>query len=190
MRHPPRCGVGRVSSSPSPRRGTRAIAIASTNTATRAADSFLFNTCPLLGNIRAIGVPRGQVSNKPKGGGGRKAAVGDRPLLAGVVRSRTAASWQRNSQKTPVLSGDIGEVRMPGQGRIQPFFPRRTFEAFVRPARDIGQSTSFCPTAGCKRLLTKPHHRGRAGGEVGHKASLCLPARLGRKRAKDFSPCG
>ena len=31
--------------------------------------------------------------------------------------SRTAASWQRNSQKTPVLSGGFGEVRMPGLGR-------------------------------------------------------------------------
>lgn len=40
-----------------------------------------------------------------------------RLLLAGVVRSRTAASWQRNSQKTPVLSGGFGEVRMPGLGR-------------------------------------------------------------------------
>ena len=26
----------------------------------------------------------------------------DRPVMAGVVRSRTAASWQRNSQKAPV----------------------------------------------------------------------------------------
>lgn len=33
-------------------------------------------------------------------------------------------------------------------------------------ARGIGQSTSFCPTAGCKRLLTKPHHRGRAGARL------------------------
>ncbi len=40
-----------------------------------------------------------------------------RRLMAGVVRSRTAASWQRNSQKPPVLSGGFGEVRMPGLGR-------------------------------------------------------------------------
>jgi hypothetical protein len=41
----------------------------------------------------------------------------ERRVVAGVVRSRTAASWQRNSQKTPVLSGGFAEVRMPGQGR-------------------------------------------------------------------------
>jgi hypothetical protein len=74
---------------------------------------------------------------------------GDGLVMAGVVRSRTAASWQRNSQKTPVLSGDFGEVRMPGLGRIQPFRPGGTFEAFGRTARDIGQSTPFRPMGGC-----------------------------------------
>jgi hypothetical protein len=55
----------------------------------------------------------------------------ERLLMAGVVRSRTGASWQRNSQKTPVLSGDFGDVRMPGLGRIQPFLPRGTFQASI-----------------------------------------------------------
>ena len=39
--------------------------------------------------------------------------------MAGVARSRTAASWQRNSQKIPLLSGGFGEVRMPGLGRVE-----------------------------------------------------------------------
>ena len=55
-----------------------------------------------------------------------------RQVMAGIVRSRTAASWQRNSQMTPVLSGGFGEVRMPGLGpRIQPFLPRGTFQASI-----------------------------------------------------------
>jgi hypothetical protein len=49
---------------------------------------------------------------------------------------------------------------MTATGRIQPFRPGGTFEAFGRTARDIGQSTPFCPTAGRERLLINPHHRG------------------------------
>jgi hypothetical protein len=45
-------------------------------------------------------------------------------------------------------------------GRIQPFRPGGTFEAFGRTARDIGQSTPYCPKPGSEGLLTKSHHRG------------------------------
>lgn len=44
-------------------------------------------------------------------------------------------------------------------GRIQPFRPGGTFEAFGRTARDIGQSTPFCPKPGassCSQSLTLP----------------------------------
>ena len=46
---------------------------------------------------------------------------------------------------------------MSGVGRIQPFRPGGTFEAFGRTARDIGQTTLFCP----KRVLQqRPRSRG------------------------------
>lgn len=60
-----------------------------------------------------------------------------------------------------MASGSFPQTSTAATGRIQPFLPRGTFEAFGRTARVIGQSTPFCPKPGSKRLLTKPHHRGR-----------------------------
>ena len=53
-----------------------------------------------------------------------------------------------------------GPLRMRAGGGFgsDPAVPSpRDLPGFHRAVRDIGQSTSFCPTAGCKRLLTKPH---------------------------------
>jgi len=58
------------------------------------------------------------------------------------------------------------------QGRIQPFRPGGTFEAFGRTARDIGQSTPFRPMADSEGMLTKSHHRMRAVAKTAHKPSL------------------
>ena len=79
---------------------------------------------------------------------GRRNAYADSPS---IQRSLANGGFLQEDVAKPSIQ------RPSGLGRIQPFRPGGTFEAFGRTARDIGQSTSFCPTAGCKRLLTKPH---------------------------------
>lgn len=77
---------------------------------------------------------------------------------------------------------------MSGVGRIQPFRPGGTFEAFGRTARDIGQSTPFRPTAGCSppKVVTL----GAQQGSKLLKSSHFPPARLDLQSFQDFSPSG
>ena len=80
---------------------------------------------------------------------------------------------------------------MTALGRIQPFLPRGTFEAFGRTARDIGQTTPFRPMGGCSppkvvtlgverppKLLTNPHFSPGALGSGAFQGFLARRLKL------------
>ena len=92
---------------------------------------------------------------------GRRNAYADSPS---IQRSLANGGFLQEDVAKPSIQ------RPSGLGRIQPFRPGGTFEAFGRTARDIGQSTPFRPMGGCSppkvvtlgverppKLLTNPH---------------------------------
>ena len=85
--------------------------------------------------------------------------------------SRSASALNDRSAQRPASRPRKRRASL--QGRIQPFRPGGTFEAFGRTARDIGQSTPFRPKQDSEGLLTECHHRGRAAAKTAHKPSLC-----------------
>ena len=78
---------------------------------------------------------------------------------------------------------------MTATGRIQPFRPGGTFEAFGRTAHDIGQTTPYCPKQDSEGLLTESHHRGRAAAKTAHKPSLFPRRASDVQGVTDFLPC-
>ena len=79
---------------------------------------------------------------------GRRNAYADSPS---IQRSLANGGFLQEDVAKPSIQ------RPSGLGRIQPFRPGGTFEAFGRTARDIGQSTLFRPKPSSEGLLTECH---------------------------------
>ena len=79
------------------------------------------------------------------------------------------------------MNDSFPESSTAATGRIQPFRPGGTFEAFGRTARDIGQTTPYCPKPGassCSQSLTLSPGEPGSAACPGFLAVLLKPAPL------------
>ena len=111
-----------------------------------------------------------------------------RPLVAGVVGSPTAASWQRNSQKATVPQR---RLRGSPDARFgsDPAVPSRRDLRGLRPHRARHWTVDAVSSNGGLLAPKSCHLRGRATAKTAHKPSLFPRRASDVQGVTDFLPC-